>query len=84
VAEEIESLGREQFNKLKSALRVLLVDMLKWDCQPELRARSWAPTIKEQRIELDDVLEDNPGLRVRLEIHDWRARRRVSSMTEAA
>ena len=29
VAEEIESLGREQFNKLESALRVLLVHFLK-------------------------------------------------------
>ena len=31
VAEEIESLGREQFNKLASALRVLMLHMLKWD-----------------------------------------------------
>jgi len=34
VAEEIESLGREQFNKLESAFRVLLMHMLKWDHQP--------------------------------------------------
>ena len=44
VAEEIESLGREQFNKLSSALRVLMLHMLKWDHQPELRSRSWAPS----------------------------------------
>jgi len=31
VAEEIESLGREQFNKLESAIRVILIHMLKWD-----------------------------------------------------
>jgi hypothetical protein len=31
LAEEIESLGREQFNKLESALRVLMMHMLKWD-----------------------------------------------------
>ena len=31
LAEEIESLGREQFNKLESALRVLLLYILKWD-----------------------------------------------------
>ena len=29
LAEEIESLGREQFNKLESALRVLLIHFLK-------------------------------------------------------
>ena len=66
VAEEIESLGREQFNKLESALRVLLLHMLKWDHQPELRSRSWTLSIKAQRIELDDVLGDNPGLRPRI------------------
>ena len=66
VAEEIESLGREQFNKLASALRVLLLHMLKWDHQPARRSRSWALSIAEQRLELDDVLADNPGLRPRI------------------
>ena len=66
VAEEIESLGREQFNKLEGALRVLMMHMLKWDHQPERRSRSWALSIQAQRLELDDVLSDNPGLRPRL------------------
>ena len=66
VAEEIESLGREQFNKLESAFRVLLLHMLKWDFQPERRSRSWSVTIATQRIELEDVLADNPGLKPRL------------------
>src|SRR6202140_5961368 len=66
VAEEIESLGREQFNKLESALRVLMLHMLKWDHQPELRSRSWALSIKAQRAELDDIIADNPGLKPRI------------------
>jgi hypothetical protein len=66
VAEEIESLGREQFNKLESALRVLMMHMLKWDHQPERRSRSWAISIENQRLELDDVLKDNPGLKPRI------------------
>src|ERR1051325_6169512 len=33
VAEEIESLGREQFNKLESAIRVILIHILKWEHQ---------------------------------------------------
>ena len=66
LAEEIESLGREQFNKLESALRVLLLHILKWDHQPARRSRSWALSIREQRLELDDVLSDNPGLRPRI------------------
>jgi hypothetical protein len=66
VAEEIESLGREQFNKLESAIRVLLVHMLKWDHQPDRRSRSWVLSIEAQRVELDDVFSDNPGLKPRI------------------
>jgi hypothetical protein len=66
LAEEIESLGREQFNKLESALRVLLIHFLKWDHQPSKRSRSWMLSIREQRLELEDVLDDNPGLRPRI------------------
>jgi hypothetical protein len=66
VAEEIESLGREQFDKLESALRVLLMHMLKWDQQPERRSRSLTLSIKIRRIDLEDVLEDNFGLKARM------------------
>jgi Domain of unknown function DUF29 len=66
LAEEIESLGCEQFNKLESALRVLMMHMLKWDFQPERRGRSWMLSIKSQRMELDDIIADNPGLKPRI------------------
>jgi hypothetical protein len=66
VAEEIESLGREQFNKLVSALRVLMLHMLKWDHQPALPSRSWVLSIKAQRAQLNDVIADNPGLKPRI------------------
>jgi hypothetical protein len=77
VAEEIESLGREQFNKLESALRVLLIHMLKWDNQPVRRSRSWVLSIEAQRIELEDVLDDNPGLKPRIVEAIARAYRRA-------
>jgi hypothetical protein len=66
VAEEIESLGREQFNKLESALRVLVLHMLKWDHQPGLRSRSWVLSVETQRLEVSDVIADNPGLSPRI------------------
>jgi hypothetical protein len=66
LAEEIESLGREQFNKVESALRVLMLHMLKWDYQPDRRGRSWWASISEQRLRLNNVLADNPGLRPRI------------------
>jgi hypothetical protein len=66
LAEEIESLGREQFNKLVSALRVAMLHMLKWDHQPARRTRSWMLSIKQQRFEISNVLDDNPGLKSRV------------------
>ena len=79
LAEEIESLGREQFNKLESAMRVLMMHMLKWDHQPNLRSRSWVLSIETQRLELDNVLSDNPGLKPRIAAATARAYRRAPS-----
>jgi hypothetical protein len=59
-------LGREQFNKLEGALRVLVTPMLKWDHQPDRRSRSWGLSIEAQRVELENVLSDNPGLKPRI------------------
>ncbi len=77
LAEEIELLGREQFNKLVSALRVAMLHMLKWDHQPPLRSRSWVLSIEEQRLEIVDVLADNPGLKPRINEAIARAYRRA-------
>lgn len=66
IAEEIESLAREQFNKLESAFRVLLMHILKWDHQPKRRSRSWVISIKDQRLAINHVLADNPGLQPRI------------------
>jgi hypothetical protein len=78
VAEEIESLGREQFDKLESALRVLLMHMLKWDYQPERRGRSWMLSIEAQRVRVERVLDTNPGLKPRISeavMHGYRLAR---------
>jgi hypothetical protein len=77
LAEEIESLAREQFNRLESALRALMLHMLKWDHQADRRSRSWWASIGEQRLRLDDVLADNPGLRPRIDEAITRAYRRA-------
>ena len=77
VAEEIESLGREQFNTLESALRVLLLHFLKWDHQPNKRSRSWMLSIEAQRLEIEDVLADNPGLNSRIDEAVKRAYRKA-------
>ena len=67
LAEEIESLGRSEFNSLVSAWRVIFLHMLKWDHQPSHRTRSWMISIRTQRNRVADIIADNPGLKNRLE-----------------
>jgi hypothetical protein len=66
IAEELADVGRSEFNALKSALAVLAQHLLKWDYQPDRRSRSWELSIREQRIQIAHVLEDNPGLKSRV------------------
>ena len=62
LVEEIESMGRSEKRELKSRLIVLLMHLLKWQYQPEKRSESWRSTISEQRICLEELLEDSPSL----------------------
>jgi hypothetical protein len=71
IAEEIEDMGRSQYDGLESALRVLLVHLLKWEHQPLFRSRSWLLTIREQHRQFERRLARNPGLKGSLdEIRD--------------
>lgn len=65
LAEEIEDLGKEVFSKLRSSYRIILLHMLKWDHQPERRSRSWTLSILNHRLDIADVIEENPSLRRR-------------------
>ena len=56
-----------------------MMHMLKWDHQPEKRSRSWAGSIDTQRLELVDVLDDNPGLKPRIGEAVTRAYRKARS-----
>ena len=65
LTEEIESMGRQQRAELVSRLAVLLAHLLKWDFRADARTkhgRSWLLTIKEQRGQVLEVIEDNPSL----------------------
>lgn len=66
IAEELESMGRSEKRALDSRLTVLLSHLLKWQYQPARRGKSWQLTIKGQRINVNDVLSDNPGLKAKL------------------
>lgn len=63
VAEEIEDMGRSEKRQLESRLEILIMHLLKWQFQPNLRSRSWQLTIKEQRLRLEKLLAENPSLK---------------------
>ena len=65
--EEVESMGASERSQLQSRLKVLIGHLLKWQCQPAFRSRSWTATIKEQRLSVMELLDDNPSLRTVLE-----------------
>ena len=66
IAEEIESMGKTEKRELLHRLKVLLMHLLKWQYQPNMRGQSWRLTIKEQRRETARHLSDNPSLKSRL------------------
>lgn len=67
LVEEIESLGRQQRQELRNRLSILLGHLLKWEYQPQKRSRSWLATLRIQRLDLADLLADNPSLQPYLE-----------------
>ena len=67
IAEEMDDVGSEQYDRLESALRLVLIHMLKWDHQPARQSRSWTLTIREQRIRISRQLRRNPSLAARRE-----------------
>ncbi len=78
IAEEIESMGKTEKRELSSRLTVLLLHLAKWRFQPGLRGRSWRLGIESQRLDIADLLDDNPSLRPLLTEILGRAWRRAS------
>jgi hypothetical protein len=65
--EEIETMGRSEKRELESRLTILLLHLLKWKYQEVRRGRSWQLSIDEQRIQFEDTLNENPGLKPQLD-----------------
>jgi len=60
--EELEAMGRSEKRAFMNHLAVLIAHLLEWERQPVLRSKSWRYTIREQRSQMADILEDNPNL----------------------
>ncbi|MBI5651321.1 MAG: DUF29 domain-containing protein [Chloroflexi bacterium] len=66
IEELVEALGRADRRALRSQLLRLMAHILKWKNQPNLRSRSWVVTIASARLEIEEILEDEPGLKAEL------------------
>ncbi len=60
--EEIESMSRQERKSLKSNLKIVLLHLLKWQYQQNLRSKSWRSSIREHRERIIDDLKDSPSL----------------------
>lgn len=65
--EEIETLGKQQRQELRNRLSILIGHLLKWEYQPQKRSYSWLATLRVQRIDIQELIDDNPSLKPYLE-----------------
>ena len=63
LVEELESMSATERRELISRLEILLMHLLKWQFQPAFQGRIWVLTIEEQRLKLNDHLDENPSLK---------------------
>ncbi len=65
LAEEVESLGARDHRELRRRLQRLVTHLLKWHYQPSKRqtGHSGRVTIRMQRLEIADLLEQSTSLR---------------------
>jgi len=64
LAEEIESMGAHERDKLESFLIQLFLHLLKWKYQPSRRCASWEISIKKHRRHAKRQLDENPSLKL--------------------
>jgi hypothetical protein len=67
LVEEVETMGRSEKRELESRLTVLLLHLLKWKYQDVRRGRGWELSIDEQRLRFVETLEENPGLKPKID-----------------
>lgn len=66
IAEELEDMGRSERHALAGHLKILMLHLLKWRYQPDLRGPSWRRSIIDARDEIMELLADSPSLRRQL------------------
>jgi Domain of unknown function DUF29 len=61
--EEIEDMGRSERRSVYSNLKILLLHLLKYVYQPEMRSNSWLASIVEHRQRINKAFKDSPSLK---------------------
>ncbi|MGD0635626.1 MAG: DUF29 domain-containing protein [Beijerinckiaceae bacterium] len=82
LTEEIETLGRSELSALRSSYKLIAMHLLKMIKQPEMATASWEITINRERGNVEDVLDDNPGLKPKC--HDIFKKAYASARRDAA
>lgn len=59
LSEYLAVMAKRDRREAVQRMTVLLIHLLKWDHQSTTRSRSWELTIREQRDELNDLLESS-------------------------
>jgi hypothetical protein len=59
----MEDMGRSIRRELRSRLAVLTMHLLKWRYQPMHRSPGWSATIREQRRQVSELLDESPSLK---------------------
>lgn len=60
--DELEGMSKRDRREILSRLKVLLMHLLKWQYQPSQRSASWETTIRNNREEVAQILQDSPSL----------------------
>jgi hypothetical protein len=63
LADEVRDLGKGERRELESALRLLVMHLLKTKYQPDKASRSWQANIRVQRKQFAKFLRQSPSLR---------------------
>jgi hypothetical protein len=66
LADEVRDLGKSERARIESALRILLLHLLKVKYQPEKHTRSWDASIRVRRKHITEFLSESPSLRLAL------------------
>ena len=84
LAEEIEEVSKSEQRELAHRMAVLLMHLLKWEYQPLRRGNSWLRTIRDQRDDIKEHLDDVPSLRPKISDEKWIRSAYRSAVAKAA